>query len=85
DRGDCSFYPNPASSYVTVLCSDNHNVIEISNLAGRVLIRTNNNNNNKKKKKKKINVSFLSNGLYLIHSIGIDGAVHLHGKLIVSK
>ncbi|MEA1878884.1 MAG: T9SS type A sorting domain-containing protein [Bacteroidota bacterium] len=73
---DYRIYPNPVSDYLTIADSEDFNTVEISDLSGKLLIKTS---------EKRIDLSGLSNGLYMVRLVGIDNNPLFTGKLIVSK
>jgi len=73
---DRYFYPNPASDYLSISCSDCNYTVKITDLAGKLCINT---------RQREIDISELSNGLYVVHLVGIDNNPLYSGKLIVSK
>ena len=63
DNGRLTISPNPAKDYVTINGTNIKQVI-ISDMSGRVLIRTT---------EKKINISSLNNGVYMVNIETMDG------------
>lgn len=72
-----SFYPNPAKEQLTIN-SDNVVKVNIYNLSGSKVLSLENVNNT-------INVSSLSNGIYMVQCFDSKGKVTVNQKLIIIK
>ncbi|MCK5820992.1 MAG: T9SS type A sorting domain-containing protein [Bacteroidales bacterium] len=69
-------YPNPATDHLNIAYSETFQTVEISDLTGRLLIKTN---------QRRINLTSLSGGLYSVRLIGADDKPVFTEKLIISK
>lgn len=69
-----TIYPNPATSYITIAEDININTVEIYNLTGQLVLTQTN-------IEKEINISSLSEGIYMLKIADINGNLS-HSKLI---